>query len=119
MTFGEYIEEKRKSKKITLRGLAEMLDIAPSYMSDIEKGKRNPNRKELIDSIAKALCLTQEEHDELYDLSAQQNENDVSADLTQYIMSDKVARTALRTARDFNATEDDWNLFIQNLKGNR
>lgn len=119
MTFGEYIEEKRKSKKITLRGLAEKLDIAPSYMSDIEKGKRNPNRKELIDNIAKILNLTQEEHNELYDLSAQQNENDVSVDLTEYIMNDKFARTALRTARDFNATEEEWNAFIQTLKGNR
>ena len=38
--FGKYIEERRKNKGITLRGLATLLEIAPAYMSDIEKSKR-------------------------------------------------------------------------------
>ena len=41
ITFGSYIKEKRFEKRITLRKLAETLDIAPAYMSDIENGKRN------------------------------------------------------------------------------
>ena len=38
--FGEFIAEKRKSRGLTLRGLAAELGIVPAYMSDIEKGHR-------------------------------------------------------------------------------
>ena len=41
MTFGEFIKEKRLTKGINLRKLAELTGIAPSYLSDIEQGKRN------------------------------------------------------------------------------
>ncbi len=40
--FGEFISEKRKSKKISLRKMADSLDLSPAYWSDIEKGRRNP-----------------------------------------------------------------------------
>ena len=40
--FGEFIAEKRKSRGLTLRGLAAELGIVPAYMSDIEKGHRYP-----------------------------------------------------------------------------
>ncbi len=40
--FGEYIAEKGKSSEITLRSVAAKLNISPAYLSDIEKGRRNP-----------------------------------------------------------------------------
>ena len=44
--FGEFIKEKRSAIGKTLRGLAADLDIAPAFMSDIEKGHRYPPSKE-------------------------------------------------------------------------
>lgn len=45
MAFGKFIEERRKALGLTLRGFAAELDIAPAYMSDIEKGRRYPPDK--------------------------------------------------------------------------
>ena len=41
--FGRFIEAKRKEKGINLRKFAELIDnMAPAYLSDIEKGNRYP-----------------------------------------------------------------------------
>ena len=37
--FGQFVRNKREEKKINLRKLAEILDIAPAYMSDMEKAR--------------------------------------------------------------------------------
>ncbi|MBO4962839.1 MAG: helix-turn-helix transcriptional regulator, partial [Clostridia bacterium] len=50
-TFGEFIREKRLERSINLRKLAEMLDIAPAYMSDIENNKRNPPSNEKMEKL--------------------------------------------------------------------
>ena len=49
--FGEFIAEKRKSRGLTLRGLAAELGIVPAYMSDIEKGNRYPPDKDKLYGI--------------------------------------------------------------------
>lgn len=38
--FGKFVRNKREEKKINLRKLAEILEIAPAYMSDMEKSKK-------------------------------------------------------------------------------
>ena len=59
--FGKFVREKREEKKINLRKLAEILEIAPAYMSDIEKSRRYPPDKEKIEKIAATLELTEED----------------------------------------------------------
>lgn len=44
--FGKFVRKKREEKKINLRKLAEILEIAPAYMSDMEKARRYPPDKE-------------------------------------------------------------------------
>ena len=46
--FGQFVKNKREEKKINLRKLAEILDIAPAYMSDMEKARRYPPDKEKL-----------------------------------------------------------------------
>src|SRR5690606_9158539 len=106
--FGEYVKAKRLEKGINLRKLAEILEIVPAYMSDIEKGRRYPPDKDKIYKIADALSLTEEETNELFDLAALAKENTVSPDLPEYIMGNDTLRVALRKARDINADESDW-----------
>ncbi len=114
--FGKFIEKKRKELGKTLRGLATELDIAPAYMSDIEKGQRYPTDKEKLDLIVTILSLSKEETDLMFDLAAREKENAVSPDLPEYIMGNEKARVALRIARDSNASEETWQKVIDLLE---
>jgi len=107
LAFGKYIEEKRKELGFTLRGFAAELEIAPAYMSDIEKGRRYPPDKKM-DDIARALNLIGEDKEHLLDLAAKAKTKAVSADLPEYIMEKDLARVALRRAREVNLTDAGW-----------
>lgn len=115
--FGEFVREKRLAANINLRKLAEILDIAPAYMSDIENGHRYPPEKEKIYKIAKTLHLTPDETDKLFDLAAGNKKNSVSPDIADYIMEQDKSRVALRIARDTGAGEKEWEKIISILEG--
>ncbi len=115
-TFGNYVREKRLAAKINLRKLAEILGIAPAYMSDIENNHRYPPEKEKIYLIATALNLSREETDYLFDLAAGNKKNSVSPDIADYIMAQNKSRVALRIARDSGAGEKEWERIIRMLE---
>lgn len=114
--FGKFIERKRKALGITLRGLAAELEIAPAFMSDIEKGHRYPPSKEKLYEMAKILRLSETDTDMMFDLAAGERDNTVSPDLPEYIMSNAKARVALRMARDCNASDLTWQKVIEMLE---
>ncbi len=107
MAFGKFIEERRKVLGLTLRGFAAELDIAPAYMSDIEKGRRYPPDKKL-DEIAQILKLNETEKNSMFDLAAMAKTKTVSSDLPEYIMEKDLARVALRRARDGKLSDEGW-----------
>ena len=107
MAFGKFIEERRKALGLTLRGFAAELDIAPAYMSDIEKGRRYPPDKKL-DEIAQILKLNETEKNSMLDLAAMAKTKTVSSDLPEYIMEKDLARVALRRARDGKVSDEGW-----------
>jgi transcriptional regulator with XRE-family HTH domain len=111
VAFGKFIEERRKAQGFTLRGFAAELDIAPAYMSDIEKGRRYPPDKKL-DEISRLLKLTAEEKDVMLDMAAMTRTKTVSPDLPEYIMEKDLARVALRRARDGKLTDAGWQKVI-------
>lgn len=123
--FGKYIEAKRKERGINLRKFAELIDnMAPAYLSDIEKGNRYPPDKDKIAKMAEVLGLDAKEIADLYDLAAfdrasveKEKSSAVSSDLPEYIMSSEKLRVALRMARDANAGDDDWVKVIEMLEG--
>ena len=98
MAFGKFIEERRKALGLTLRGFASELDIAPAYMSDIEKGRRYPPDKKLNET----------EKNSMLDLAAMAKTKTVSSDLPEYIMEKDLARVALRRARDGKLSDEGW-----------
>lgn len=118
-TFGSYVREKRLEAKVNLRKLAEILDIAPAYMSDIENDHRYPPEKDKIYMIAEALHLNQEETDYLFDLAAGNKKNSVSPDIADYIMAQDKSRVALRLARDSGAGEKEWEKIIRILEDSK
>lgn len=116
--FGEYISKRRLELGMTLRGFAKELGKAPSYISDIEKGNREPNEKSLLDSIVKVLKLNPEEAEKLYDMAAAQK-NELAQDVSEYVNENKLAKIALRTAKSTGASPEVWQKFIDELKDNR
>jgi len=54
-SFGEFLTEKRKEKKITMRELERRSGISQAYISQLENGKRNPPKPEVLKKLAEAL----------------------------------------------------------------
>lgn len=115
-SFGQFIKEKRLEKEFTLRGLASKTDISPVYMSNIENDRRPAPSREYLDRIVSVLQLEKDDTETLYDLAARSKEDAVSGDLPGYIMQRDVVRIALRTAKDVDATDEEWLEFIKRLK---
>ena len=113
--FGEFLQKKREAKQITRRKMAEMLKMSAPYLSDIEKGRRNPPEMDKLDQIAQILLLSDEERTVMLDLAGKMR-NTVAPDLPEYIMERDYVSAALRTARDLDASEADWLRFVEELK---
>ena len=115
-TFGAFLREKRLAANINLRRLAEILEIAPAYLSDMENDHRYPPEKEMIYKMADALGLDKADTNKMFDLSAGNKKNPVSPDIADYIMEQDKSRIALRLARDTNAGEKEWEKIIKILE---
>ena len=115
LTFGEFLQRKREEKQITLRKMAEMLNVSAPYLSDIEKGRRNPPEMEKLEQISQILLLTDEEKSAMLDLAGKMR-NSVAPDLPEYIIGRDYVSAALRTARDLDAGEAEWMRFVDELK---
>lgn len=118
MNFGEYIKSKRIEKGISLREMAAKIGISPSYMSDIEKGRRYAPDKGRLVEIERLLFSSEEEIQMLYDLAGE-SRNEVSPDLPEYIMENTQVRYLLRQAKqnnEDNSILDDINYVLKNDK---
>ena len=113
MELGEFIEKKRKDMNISLRSFASMVGITATYLSDIEKGYRNPSDNvELLKKIAKTLQLSIDESRALYDMAAKHNADHVPLDIAEYITEFDVISDVIRIAKDYNVAGYDWQYFI-------
>ena len=102
-TFGSFVREKRQSIGLSLRTLAAKLDLSPVYLSNIENDRRPE------------LHLSKVETEQMLDLAAKSQNNRVSADLPDYIMDREIVRAALRTAKEADATDQEWQEFIDRI----
>ena len=114
-TFGEFLQRKREERKITLRKLAELLNFSAPFLSDVEKGRRYPPELSKLEQIADILSLSAEDRDTMFDLAGRKRDS-VAPDLPDYIMNRGYVATALRTARDLNAGEEEWQRFVKELQ---
>ena len=113
--FGEFISKKRVEKKITLRKMADMLGVSAPFLTDVEKDRRNPFDMEKLTQLAQILNLSKEENAQMLDLAGKKR-NAVAPDLPEYIMERDYVSAALRTARDLDAGEEEWNRFVEELR---
>lgn len=72
--FGSYIREKREEQNSSMRDLAHLLNVSVPYISDIERGRRNPPQGESLQKIADFLHLDISELEVLIALDKKQVE---------------------------------------------
>lgn len=118
LTFGNFISQKRKDLRITLKDMADRLNISSPYLSDVEKGKRDSFDLDRLNQIAKILNLDEEESSIMMDLAGKQRST-VAPDLPEYILKTKGLSVALRKARDLDVKEEEWIKFIEEIEKER
>jgi transcriptional regulator with XRE-family HTH domain len=116
--FGEFLQTKREQQKITLRQLAEKLDLSAPFLSDVEKGRRNSLDMDRLIMLRQILNLSDEEYETMLNLAGKQRKT-VAPDLPEYIMERDYVSAALRTARDLDAGEAEWQRFVEELKNRK
>jgi transcriptional regulator with XRE-family HTH domain len=116
-TFGSFLTEKRIARDMTLRGFAGQLGISPVHMCNMEKDRRAAPTEDVLERMAALLMLTHAEKIEMLDLAAKsKNAPSVALDLPEYINERDIVRVALRTAKDVDATDEEWQEFIEKLQ---
>ena len=118
MNFAEFLKEKRTRKGLTLRKMAELIDIAPAYLSDIEKRKRNAPSQDKLERIVEVLELSDEEKNEMYDLAAMDKDT-IAQDITEYVSTNNTIRVALRKAKDLDLGEKEWMKIIEEMENKK
>jgi transcriptional regulator with XRE-family HTH domain len=99
-TLGKAIQEARRACDKTLRDLAKEIGCAPSFISDIENGKRNPS-EDVLRNIAKAVGCSYEElkgHDTRVDASFKElvrQEPEVAVLMRKIQVNPKLAKSFL------------------------
>ena len=114
-SFGELLTQLREKKDKTLRELARAIGVSAPFLSDVEKGRRSALTAERIDKVAEVLQLDQDERNALFDAAGKQK-NSIPPDLPDYIMEHEFVSAALRTARDLDASEEEWKRFVEDLR---
>jgi transcriptional regulator with XRE-family HTH domain len=56
-SFGQSVAKHRRAKELSQESLAEKADLDRTYLSDIERGVRNPGIKNVV-RLARALGIT-------------------------------------------------------------
>lgn len=117
--FTEFLMDKRLEKQISLRGLAKQLGItSATYVSDVEKGRRKPFEIAKLQMLKEILELTDTEYNLMLDLAGKARDG-IAPDLPEYIKNTEYVSAALRTAKDLEASEEQWKRFIEDLKKER
>lgn len=115
--FGDFVKDKRQKREIPLSIMAKELQLSTTYLSDIEHNRRKPIAGQ-IKVLIKLLDLSIEDQDLLNDLAGKARK-EVPPDLSEYILDFEVSprvRTALRQARRYAITIEDWDKFIEKIE---
>jgi HTH-type transcriptional regulator, competence development regulator len=64
--FGEYLEQLRRDRYLQQKQLADIMGINPCYVSALEKGRKGPPSKLVLEQLVEKLNLSQEEENGLW-----------------------------------------------------
>ena len=113
--FGQFISEQKRKHSLQSNELAEMLNISKGYLSQLEHGKRVCPDQELLIKMIEVFNLNEEERIIIFDLYEKASGN-LSPDIVEYVKSKEIVKRALRAAKAANATDTDWEMFIDAIK---
>lgn len=115
LEFGEYLHKLRTDRNISLRNLADMIEISPYYLSFMENGKKVNPSIEIMKRIFKTLKMSKQEIEQFLDYHAYANDC-VSYDIVDFIMENTEVREAIRMARDKQDSHPNWDDFLEKIK---
>ncbi|GHT55174.1 hypothetical protein AGMMS50233_04670 [Endomicrobiia bacterium] len=101
-TFGNYLKELRAKKSFTLRGFATKIGMTPSYLSDIEQGKRNAPTKDFLDKMIKELNQKDLDVNTFYDLAKEGKAVPIAEDVKEIITGNKSIPVLCRKIKENN-----------------
>lgn len=108
MVFGEFVRQKRREKKLSVRALAEVLGISPVYQSSIETGKRSAPSYDVLRRMELEFALAPVESAAFYDMASEScSDKTVAMDIVEYINENEEIRTLIRAARDGKISQTD------------
>jgi choline kinase/DNA-binding XRE family transcriptional regulator len=102
-TFGAYIRKLRVEKGVGQRELAEKINVAASYLNDIEKNKRTAPKKELLKKISTILEIDLRV---LYDLAGS-SKNKIAPDIEEYVIENPNIISFLRTIKENKISNEE------------
>jgi transcriptional regulator with XRE-family HTH domain len=114
--FGPFLKELRLRANLGLRRFAELVDIKPSNLSDIENGRRHPpSDPNKLREIAEVLGLAEDsdERGRLFDAARRQG--DLPADI-RHMANRNVVPALLRTIDDLQLGDDEIARLITDIK---
>lgn len=88
--------------------------LSAEYVCNIEKCRKPAPAADVLAKIALVMNFSKEETERMYDLAASSKnmENSVPEDLKGFLNDNHVVVTALRTAKDVDATDEEWILKV-------
>ena len=107
-TLGETVQAARVRADLSLRDLAKIIAVSPSYLSDIENDRRTPS-EEVLKELAKQLQI---DFDNAMALAGRFGEK---AD--RYLKRQPMAGVLFRKLSDVNASNEVLNKLINEVKG--
>ena len=113
--FGQFISEEKRKLSLQSKELAEMLGISIGYLSQLEHGKRVCPDQELLKKMIEVFNLNEEECCIIFDLYEKAS-GKLSPDIVEYVQSKEIVKKALRAAKAANATDSDWEMFIDTIR---
>ncbi len=113
-SFGKFVRQRREELGMSVRTLAGELELTPAYISDIEKGNRSAPKSK-FDELRELLRISEAESTDFADLASATRNNQYE-DINPYLGRQPLARVALRKARDYNISDDQWKEFIEQMQ---
>ena len=95
MNFGLYLRKLREARNLRQIDLAEKIGVSTVYISDIERGRRNPPDSEKLRIWVDQLSLSQNEASIFYDLVGDAR-GSAAPDIMEYLNSNQAAIRAIR-----------------------
>ena len=113
-SFGKFVRQRREELGMSVRTLAGELELTPAYISDIEKGNRSAPKSK-FDELRVLLVIPEAEATDFSDLASATRGNQYE-DINPYLGKQPLARVALRKARDYNISDEQWKSFIEQMQ---